>query len=73
MTPKQKAEELWWSYYSTIEHTLSEEYSPHESYIAKQCALIAINEMIKTSEEAMLFKQSKRDWLQEVKQEIEQL
>ena len=46
MTPKQKAEELWWSYYSTIEHTLSEEYSPHESYIAKQCALVAVNELI---------------------------
>jgi hypothetical protein len=40
---------------------------------AKQCALIAAIEMIQISNEAMLFKQSKREWLQEVKQEIEKL
>jgi hypothetical protein len=47
MTPKEKALELWWKYYNRIEHTLSEEYSPHESFITKQCALIAVDEIIK--------------------------
>ena len=69
MTPKQKAEELWWSYYSTIEHTLSEEYSPHESYIAKQCALIAVDEIVKNGIYSF---EDNRYW-EDVKQEIEQL
>ena len=80
MTPKQKAEELWWSYYSTIEHTLSEEYSPHESYIAKQCALIAVDEILKvnptTKRNRVFIGVVIRDdisYWQQVKQEIEQL
>jgi len=52
MTPKQKAEKLWWDYYSAIEHTLSEEYSPHESAIAKQCALIAVDEILEVARDA---------------------
>ena len=66
MTPEQKAAELINKMYYT-------QSSPASWVQAKECALIAINEMIKTSEEAILFKQSKRDWLQEVKQEIEKL
>ena len=80
MTPKQKAEELWWSYYSTIEHTLSEEYSPHESAIAKQCALIAVDEILKvnptTKRNRVFIGVVIRDdisYWQQVKQEIEQL
>jgi hypothetical protein len=45
MTPKEKALELWWKYYGRIEHTLSEEYSPHEKFITKECALIAAEEV----------------------------
>ena len=81
MTPKQKAEELWWSYYSTIEHTLSEEYSPHESAIAKQCALIAVDEIIKSEPKLPMFfnhlngddNPSGTTWWILVKQEIEKL
>lgn len=78
MTPKQKAEELWWSYYSTIEHTLSEEYSPHESAIAKQCSLIAVDEILKTA--PMMHMEgfdsgnlTIREYYKKVKQEIEKL
>jgi len=52
MTPKQKAQKLWWDYYSAIEHTLSEEYSPHESAIAKQFALIAVDEILEVARDA---------------------
>ena len=74
MTPKQKAEELWWSYYSTIEHTLSEEYSPHESYIAKQCVLIAVDEILSMGimSESNDWRMAKSYW-EDVKQELEQL
>jgi len=34
MTPKEKANELFGKYYSRIEHTLSEEYSPHERFMS---------------------------------------
>lgn len=80
MTPKQKAEKLWWDYYSAIEHTLSEEYSPHESAIAKQCALIAVDEMLNnagfiwgggtTGESA---RDEYRKYWNEVKKELEDL
>ena len=78
MTPKQKAEKLWWDYYSAIEHTLSEEYSPHESAIAKQCALIAVDEIIpivESYEDALSASQKSDELLywEEVKQEIEKL
>lgn len=66
MAPKDKAEEL-------VRKMCLNDCTDKNIDKAKQCALIAVDEMIKTSEEAMLFKQSKRDWLQEVKQEIEKL
>ena len=67
MTSKDKALELWWKYYNRIEHTLSEEYSPHESFIVKQCALIAVDEILEHCYEVM------KPFWQEVKQEIEKL
>lgn len=81
MTPNEKAEELWWSYYSVIEHTLSEEYSPYESAIAKQCALIAVDHIIKSKPTLPMFfnycigddNPSGSDWWMLVKQEIEKL
>ena len=69
MTPKEKALELWWKYYHRIEHTFSEEYSPHESFIVKQCALIAVDEIIWLLNN----NQIDIDYYQEVKQEIELL
>ena len=78
MTPKQKAEQLWWSYYSAIEHTLSEEYSPHEGAIAKQCASIAVDEIIPLLEEYeesldVSQRSGELEWWKQVKQEIEKL
>jgi hypothetical protein len=46
MTPKEKADELCGKYYNRIEHTLSEEYTLHNRFIIKQCALIAIDEIL---------------------------
>jgi hypothetical protein len=69
MTPKEKAIDLWWKYYSRIEHTLSEEYSPHEKDITKHLAVIAVDEILslnwQTQEDAYY-------WYA-VKQEIEEL
>lgn len=48
LTPKEKALDLWWKYYSRIEHTLSEEYSPHEKDITKYLAVVAVDEIINT-------------------------
>jgi hypothetical protein len=44
MTPKQKANELFFKYYEIIEHTLSIEYV----LIAKKCAIIAVDEILET-------------------------
>jgi hypothetical protein len=66
MTAKEKADELWWKYYNSIEHKLSEEYSPHEKHITKELVLIALNEILghMGADRGYTF------W-QEVKQEIE--
>jgi hypothetical protein len=73
MTPKEKAEELFSKYYNSIEHTLSEEYSPHEMFVVKQCALIAVGE-IKRCIDWHIYPLDKewRYW-DEVKQELEKL
>lgn len=46
LTPRERSIRLFGQYYGRIEHTLSEEYSPHEKFITKQCTLITINEII---------------------------
>ncbi len=67
MTPKDKAIELVWKYYHNIEHTISNEYASKDWEIAKQCALIAIDEIIRVL-------QDEQDWYwPEVKEEIEKL
>ena len=78
MTSKEKSVELYSKYYNRLEHTLSEDYSPHEKDIAKQCALIAVDEIIleqcKSSEKKDARYQDERlIYWQEVKQEIEKL
>jgi hypothetical protein len=66
MTPQEKSEQLVSMYLLA---------TPIGFHIedAKKCAIIAVNEMIQIANEAMLFKQSKREWLKEVKTEIEKL
>jgi hypothetical protein len=73
MTPKEKAEELVGKYYVTIYHTI------HQQQKAKECALIAVNEMIEIRNEIInTLKLGALDieviaFLEEVKQEIENL
>jgi hypothetical protein len=69
MTPKQKANELFFKYYEIIEHTLSIEYV----LIAKKCAIIAVDELINTHllSEKNIFDIHPVDYWAEVKQEIE--
>ena len=69
MTAKEKAQDLYFKFYSEI---LSLRDEP-----AKQCALIAVDEIIKSNptkvtENAVWFKLNIEYW-QEVKQEIEKL
>ena len=46
MTPKEKAQELVQKYYNRFEHTISDEYAEVEYEVCKQCALIAVDEII---------------------------
>ena len=80
LTAKEKALELWWKYYHRIEHTLSEEYSKHVNFIVKQCAILAVEEVLQTLNNdirdldvrgSLLLDLIK--YYQEVKQEIEKL
>ena len=71
LTPKEKAEELVYKMYAGFVHSLY-------SYKAKQCALIAVDELIEshllltTTHESEPSIRCKRYW-QEVKQELEKL
>jgi hypothetical protein len=66
MTPKEKAEELYVGFWRLT----------NDSRIAKQCALIAVDEIMKAIPDAS-FDDSPYNhelvWWQEVKQEIEKL
>ena len=87
MAPKEKAKDLYLRYYNRVEHTLSEEYSPYESSIVKECALIAVDEIILSRKDDSQFDDTLwsggsdmytmhpmylKYW-QEVKQEIEKI
>ena len=67
MTPKEKAEKLVWIYYHKIEHIISDEYSQGDWEIVKQCALIAVDEVM-----SALMGYDFYYW-NEVKQEIDKL
>jgi hypothetical protein len=79
MIPKEKALELVNKYYSKIEHTISDEYAKVTKEITKQCALIAVDEMINYfSKESFMMAYpeiaiSELQYWQEVKKEIEAL
>ena len=69
MTPKEKAEELWITY----RFALSIKNAPlgeQKDLIAKQCALIAVDEILKV---AFYATDEMYNYYLEVKQEIEQL
>jgi hypothetical protein len=73
MTPKEKAEELFSKYYNSIEHALSEEYSPHEMFVVEQCALIAVDEIIIALNYNQWKNTSQIDYFIQVRNEIENL
>jgi hypothetical protein len=66
MTPKEKAKELYNKFYNTSSHPHHVESRKNN---AKQCALIAVDEMIKELERCFIH----NEYWQEVKQEIEKL
>ena len=72
MTPKQKAEEL----FDKMSTNNGDEHHHCTYYVAKQCALIAVDEIIKTGPLKMIdwgeIISDKPFWI-EVKQEIEKL
>ena len=72
MTPKEKAKELFNKYYSYLKSNLMDDKEAIED--AKQCALIAVDEIIEAIEwhEYETPNKEIRYW-QEVKQEIEKL
>lgn len=73
--PKEYAKDLVWKYYHILEHTISNEYSKVDWQIAKQCALIAVDEILGILEdEGFVFseyhdKHTMEYWL-EVKEEL---
>ena len=73
MTPKEKAEELIQKYLK-MNDGLIEEFIPIPKEGAKQCALVAVNEILQ-SHYALLtgIKPSTYNYWQEVKTEIEKL
>lgn len=73
MTIQEKSKELVWKYYHNIEHTISNEYASKDWEIAKQCALIAVDDIIEalfSNDEHITLK---RKFFLEVKQELEKL
>jgi hypothetical protein len=63
MTPKQKAEEL----FDKMSTNDGDEHHHCTQYVAKQCALIAVDEILKTNP------YKARNYWHEVKTEIEKL
>jgi hypothetical protein len=67
MTPKEKAKELVYKFDDTMEFSTPQRF-------AKQCALVAVEEIIKTLYEYHYDSESGAyEYWQEVKQEIEKL
>jgi hypothetical protein len=71
MTPKYKANELLFKMHNLDFHDLPDELAMQYIY-AKQCAIIAVDEIINNYEDRYKYCNSKIYW-QEVKQEIEKL
>jgi hypothetical protein len=77
MTPKEKAEELIDKIYFSRRYDDTENYIPQRAYEhAKQCALIAVDELISSHNKWDDYAQTNSEeyyYWQEVKQEIEKL
>jgi len=73
MTPQEKAEELYSKYYNRIEHTFNEDVSGFEKDIVKACALIAVDEIIKSLRKSVGEIGMGTGYWSDVKQEIEKL
>jgi hypothetical protein len=71
MTPKEKAEELVDKFYPRATSYSSDRKNQNEN--AKQCALIAVDELIKLYEILKPHRGFKISYLDEVKQEINKL
>ena len=69
MTPKEKAEDLWLVYYELIDDDYSNEAAKK---MAKEYALIAVDEIIKYLTDILVPNPFAQYW-QQVKQEIENL
>ena len=67
MTPKEKAEELIDKYFILIKDKFEKWNISYGISHPKQCALIAVDEILNTCVESMIY------YWQEVKQEIEKL
>ncbi len=70
MTPKEKAQELFRKFVAPTQQWDDVDGYITDEYNAKQCALITVDEMLN---EYWSHDTSRRDWWQEVKQEIEKL
>jgi hypothetical protein len=72
MTAKEKAEELFKQYYSYLKANLMNDREAWED--AKECALIAVDEIIEElSKNVWIFNKFRNKYWEEVKQEIEKL
>jgi hypothetical protein len=70
MTPKEKAEDLWVTYYELVDDIYSDEAAKKN---AKMYSLIAVNEILKDREEIDGMRIINNPYWLEVKQEIEKL
>lgn len=71
MTPKQKAQDLWLSYYELLPDGIySNEGAKAE---AKRFALIAVDELINDTDSSSPFEVERLEYWQQVKTEIEKL
>ncbi len=71
-TAKYKAEQLVDKMYYSRKYKDGEDYIPQEAWVhAKECALIAVDEIINECGDRCLF--SKCDYWEEVKSEIEKI
>lgn len=70
---EKEALELYYKFYNILEHKLSEEYSPFEKEIMKECELITIDKIIIALNYNHWQNSKQIDYFIEVRQEIEKL
>lgn len=70
MTPQEKAEELIKKFFEPVRWKLGQE---NVTQRAKQCALIAVDELLNDTDASSPFEIDRLEYWQEVKQEINKL